>query len=62
MRRPGADVLQREEEEAVLELEVEDHVGLAGWATVLRGGSGHVLSLDLQRRGRNPAFSSKIRR
>ena len=58
VRRPGADVLQHEEEQAVLELEVEDHVAFL----VLRGGSGHVVSLDVQCRACNPAFSSWIRR
>src|SRR5690242_65354 len=39
VRRPPPDVLEHEEEQAVLELDVEDHVGLAAGAAVLRGGS-----------------------
>ena len=44
--RPAADVLEHEEEQAVLELEIEDHVRLAAGAAVLRGGSGHASSLS----------------
>jgi hypothetical protein len=44
--RPAADVLEHEEEQAVLELEVEDHVRLAAGPAVLRCGSGHASSLS----------------
>ena len=52
MRRAEADVLEHEKQQAVLELEVEDHVGLAKRAAVLRGGSGHGPSLVPHARAR----------
>ena len=58
MRGPEADVLEHEEQQAVLELDFEDHVRLG----VLRGGAGHALSLDPQRRACKPDLSSTIRR
>lgn len=46
VRRAAADVLEHEEEQAVLELEIEDHVRFGAGAAVLRGGSGHASSLS----------------
>jgi hypothetical protein len=49
--RQVAEVLDHEEQQAALELHVEDHVRLARPGTVLGNGSGHVVSVIRSFRG-----------